>query len=301
MEQMYGTDLFNRLRPDWRTAQAGVIDFLCNADDKVRYVADVDGSVVGFAVASLGENVGLGSIDTVAVQPSSQRRGIGSALIQQLLADLAESGMSYAQAYIRDFPGHEPVRRALEDTGFASMSMQPFPYYLKLQGRESGSSESPNIRRINSDDVQRCVRLGTDTFKHVYASFEQQHGPDLFAHMFPNWEATQASYMESACLDADKETWVYEDHGEVAGFAILTTDEQKLGEIELLAVDPQTQGRGIGTALNQFSLDRLQGLGMEYAIVATADDPGHASARRSYEKVGFVPMPIQWNFQYIQL
>jgi hypothetical protein len=54
------------------------------------------------------------------------------------------------------------------------------------------------------------VRFGTDTFGHIDASFERQHGTDLFAHMFPEWEATHASYMEAACLDLNKETWVYE-------------------------------------------------------------------------------------------
>jgi hypothetical protein len=37
------------------------------------------------------------------------------------------------------------------------------------------------------------MRFGTDTFRHIDASFERQHGTDLFAHRFPEWEATRES------------------------------------------------------------------------------------------------------------
>ncbi len=53
------------------------------------------------------------------------------------------------------------------------------------------------------------------------------------------------------------------------------------------------QGQGAGTAINDFAVNRLRDLGMEFAIVATGTDPGHAPARRSYDKAGFTPMSIQ--------
>jgi hypothetical protein len=41
------------------------------------------------------------------------------------------------------------------------------------------------------------------------------------------------------------------------------------------------QGRGIGTALTEFALDRLKDAGMRVAMVETGGDPGHAAARRT--------------------
>jgi GNAT superfamily N-acetyltransferase len=60
-----------------------------------------------------------------------------------------------------------------------------------------------------------------------------------------------------------------------------------------MAVDPAHQGRGVGTALTEFGVDRLRELGMTYAIVGTSDDPGHGPARQVYLKGGFEPMAIQ--------
>ncbi|MCU1504479.1 MAG: Acetyltransferase family [Ilumatobacteraceae bacterium] len=78
-------------------------------------------------------------------------------------------------------------------------------------------------------------------------------------------------------------------------------DVHGIADIDLLAVDPNLQGRGIATTLNNFAFQRSQEASMAHVVVATADDPGHAPARRSYENAGFVPMPIQWTMQIIRL
>ncbi len=301
MERRYGKDLFDRLRPDWEAAQAALIRYLWCADDKHSAVAVTNGTVSGFIVVTANEATGLASIDTIAVRPTEQRSGLGALLVEHSVIGLRRSGMAFAQVYLRDFPGHEPARRLLEQAGFASMPMQPMPLYLKLGDGEPATHNHETIRAITEADVSECVRFGLESFRPVYASFKQQHGEQVFPRMFPNWEITQAEYIESVCGSTDHETFAYDLDGTVSGFVVLAADDQLLGEIELLAVDPAKQGNGVGTALNQFAIDRLTETGMAYAIVATADDPGHAAARRSYAKVGFIPMPIQWNFMIADL
>jgi ribosomal protein S18 acetylase RimI-like enzyme len=73
--------------------------------------------------------------------------------------------------------------------------------------------------------------------------------------------------------------------------------ERSMGEISMLAVDPDHQGGGIGTALTEFALDRLKEAGMTVAMVETGGDPGHAAARRTYEKAGYVLLPIARYFK----
>ena len=73
--------------------------------------------------------------------------------------------------------------------------------------------------------------------------------------------------------------------------------ERSMGEISILAVDPDHQGGGIGTALTEFALDRLKDAGMTVAMVDTGGDPGHAAARRTYEKAGYVQLPIARYFK----
>jgi GNAT superfamily N-acetyltransferase len=73
--------------------------------------------------------------------------------------------------------------------------------------------------------------------------------------------------------------------------------ERSMGEINMLAVDPDHQGGGIGTALTEFALDMLKEVGMKVAMVETGGDPGHAAARRTYEKAGYVLLPIARYFE----
>jgi ribosomal protein S18 acetylase RimI-like enzyme len=72
----------------------------------------------------------------------------------------------------------------------------------------------------------------------------------------------------------------------VAGFVVKEPDhpEEGMGEISMLGVDPDRQGAGVGTALTLFALERLKEAGMGMAMVETGGNPGHAPARRAYEK-----------------
>ncbi len=73
--------------------------------------------------------------------------------------------------------------------------------------------------------------------------------------------------------------------------------ECSMSEISMLAVDPDYQGGGIGAALTEFALDRLKDAGMRVAMVETGKDPGHAAARRTYEKAGYVHLPVARYFK----
>jgi GNAT superfamily N-acetyltransferase len=73
--------------------------------------------------------------------------------------------------------------------------------------------------------------------------------------------------------------------------------ETRMGEIYMVAVDPDFQGHGIGTALTEFALNWMKEAGMSVAMVETGGDPGHAPARRTYEKLGFGLLPIARYFK----
>lgn len=50
--------------------------------------------------------------------------------------------------------------------------------------------------------------------------------------------------------------------------------EARMGEVYVLAVDPDYQRRGIGSALMRHSLARVRAAGMTMVMVETGDDPG---------------------------
>jgi GNAT superfamily N-acetyltransferase len=66
----------------------------------------------------------------------------------------------------------------------------------------------------------------------------------------------------------------------------------KMGVVEMLAVDPEHQSGGLGTQLSMLAFDALREAGMHVAMVETGGDPGHAPARRTYEKAGCTLLPI---------
>jgi len=73
--------------------------------------------------------------------------------------------------------------------------------------------------------------------------------------------------------------------------------DQRLGEVSMLAVDPDAQLGGLGTALTEFATDRLRGAGMAVAMIDSGGDPGHAPARRVHEKAGDTLLPVARYFR----
>ena len=73
--------------------------------------------------------------------------------------------------------------------------------------------------------------------------------------------------------------------------------ERSMGEISMLAVDPDHQGGGIGTALTEFALDRLKEAGMTVAMVETGRPRARRGAPHVREKAGYVLLPIARYFK----
>jgi len=154
-----------------------------------------------------------------------------------------------------------------------------------------------HIRPFSPDDMEEVVQLSLLAWTPVYHSFEQVLGAKIYALLFPDWKKTQRVIVEKMCREHEKTVvWVAEARGMITGFIAYTLNSQEngqenTGEVELLAVHPDYQNHGIGTELNHFALEKMKESGMKLAIVATGGDPGHAPARRTYEKAGYTALP----------
>lgn len=152
------------------------------------------------------------------------------------------------------------------------------------------------IRRASSDDLDALARLAVAAWAPVFASFRQALPSAVYTVVYPDWERQQRETVRQACGEAT--VWVAEVGGEIAGFIAYTLNRTtETGTVELLAVHPDHQNRGIGTALNRFALDRMKEAGMKVASLSTGGDPGHAPARTCYEKAGYTAFPIVWYYQ----
>jgi GNAT superfamily N-acetyltransferase len=150
------------------------------------------------------------------------------------------------------------------------------------------------IRPVTAHDVAALVDVSLRAWAPVFASFRRVLGPVIYALVYPAWEVQQRNVVEQSCAEgADTVVWVAEVDGTVVGFiAYILQHEAKTGVVDLLAVHPDYQNRGIGTSLNAFALDRMKASGMLLADLHTGGDPGHAPARRAYEKAGYTALPL---------
>ena len=119
-------------------------------------------------------------------------------------------------------------------------------------------------------------------------------------HLFypDGWRVSQLNAVESVCTTADMKVWVAIDSDSTVGFvAVKLHSESCMGEIYMIAVDPDYQHLGIGVAVIEFALNWMKAAGMSVAMVETGGDPGHVPARRTYEKLGFGLLPIARYFK----
>lgn len=149
------------------------------------------------------------------------------------------------------------------------------------------------IRSYEPTDADRIVTLSLAAWEPVFASFRAVFGDELYLRIHPDWESSQSGSVREALVSHD--TWVSVTGGVVSGFVNVTFDlAERSAEIYMIAVDPAFQRRGIASRLTDVALGEMRARGVDLAIVATGGDPGHAPARATYEKAGFVGCPQVW-------
>ena len=143
------------------------------------------------------------------------------------------------------------------------------------------------------------VELSLRAWQPVFASMRDGLDREVYDEFYPEgWRPSQEQAVGEVCDSAEVEVWVAVVDGEVAGFTALKLDaDSKMGEIYMIAVDPRFQKRGIGAALTDRGIERMQAAGMSIAMVETGADPGHGPARRTYEKAGFGLWPVARYFR----
>jgi ribosomal protein S18 acetylase RimI-like enzyme len=160
-------------------------------------------------------------------------------------------------------------------------------------------SDQPRIRPFEDRDAEAVIDLSLRAWAPVFASLEQGLGSEIFRRMHPDWSEDQRRAVQEVLAAKKGRVWVAELDGTAVGFVAIELHhpERNMGEISMLAVHPDHQNGGIGTAMTEFALERLEEAGMKIALVETGGDPGHAAARQTYEKAGFVLLPIARYFK----
>lgn len=155
------------------------------------------------------------------------------------------------------------------------------------------------LRPDDADDIERIVEFSLRAWEPVYASLERVLGSEIFLRQHPDWRDDQGRVVREVCSRNEGRVWVAKVGGNIVGFVAIELHhpEKDMGEISILGVDPDFHGRGIGTALTEFATKELREAGMRVAMVETGGDPGHAAARKTYEKAGYTLLPVARYFR----
>jgi ribosomal protein S18 acetylase RimI-like enzyme len=123
--------------------------------------------------------------------------------------------------------------------------------------------------------------------------------PEVYRAFYrDDWRVAQRAAVESVCAAEDVHVWIASEESQTSGFVALKLHpEDQMGEIYMIAVDPDFQRRGIATNLTSHSVEWFRNAGMSIVMVETGGDPGHAPARRAYEASGFRNLPVARYFK----
>ncbi|HEY3957246.1 MAG TPA: GNAT family N-acetyltransferase [Streptosporangiaceae bacterium] len=150
-----------------------------------------------------------------------------------------------------------------------------------------------DIRDYRPADEEAVIALSLRAWAPVFASLETALGHEVFARLHPDWRQDQEQAVREVLADPAMRIWVAADGPDPAGFAAARLHTGRLlGEVYMLAVDPDHQHQGAGTALTETATAWLRASGMRVAMVETGGDPGHAPARRVYERAGYASLPV---------
>ena len=146
------------------------------------------------------------------------------------------------------------------------------------------------LREYEASDEHAVVQFGLRAWAPAYDAWRIILGDSLYKHEYPDWRASQTAAIQHSTHA--NHAWVATENGATIGFVTVVLHDADRGEIDMLAVDPDRQRTGIGQKLIDTALDFMRAHGVTHAELGTGGDPGHAAARRAYERAGFVGLPL---------
>lgn len=161
---------------------------------------------------------------------------------------------------------------------------------------------SLQIVRLNPAHIDTIVALSIRAWSPVFPKMQAEIDGFVYDAFYPaGWEARQRADVAAICRDEATEIWTAVLNGDLVGYVGLRAhNEDSMGEVHIIAVDPDFQRRGVGAALLEFSFDWMRRKGLAMAMVETGGDQGHAPSRAIYESAGFRRYPVARYFKDLQ-
>jgi mycothiol synthase len=238
-------------------------------NDRTRHlIAEVDGDIVGYL--NLVSAADAPAMAEVAVHPDARRRGIGSELIR---AGLAEGG---AGTRVWAHGNLEPARATA-----AALDLVAVRELLQMR-RPLGDlppvkvSDGVRLRTYEgSGDDAELLRVNNAAF---------------------SWHPEQGGWSDADIAERRGESWfdpqglflAFDDQtGKLLGFHWTKVHGPELGEVYVVGVDPEAQGRGLGATLTLAGLHHLADRLGPLAEVTLYVEADNSAAVKTYERLDF--------------
>ena len=157
-------------------------------------------------------------------------------------------------------------------------------------------SHALNLRIVpfTRDQEAQVLALSLRAWAPVFEKLQPAVQAHVYEAFYPNgWRVRQADDIADFLRAQSQCVWVAVEGETVVGWiGAKLHPEDRMGEIHILAVDPDHQRRGVASALMDHAMSEMRRAGMAIVMVETADDPGHAPSRASYERAGFERWPV---------
>src|SRR3954462_12853072 len=130
MADVLGEEVNALVYPDWAASQEQDVRDACSDPDLRVTVATDEDLIVGFVCVRIYPSSRTGEMDMIAVDPASQREGIGRALAEHALTQMRKQGCVVATVSTGGDDGHASARALYEGMGFTALPL--VRYYRQL-------------------------------------------------------------------------------------------------------------------------------------------------------------------------
>ncbi|MFF2179495.1 GNAT family N-acetyltransferase [Lysinibacillus sp. NPDC058147] len=223
----------------------------------LAYEDDID---VLVGAASAIDLMGLHTYEwTLVVSPPYRQKGIGTTLVETLQAGLEERGAEGQLAVVID--GSPFGHTFIENKGFAY-----------------SFSEATLETRAESVEIKNDIEI-------IPYTDEQVELIAIYSAAFGDLPEESEELITFNTSTTGRKLWVARKDGKIVG-TVTTAQENEIQWVTALAVHPNCEGQGIGTAMLSFSKDYASKIGAKFVMLDVEID--NRKALSVYEKAGFM-------------
>lgn len=211
----------------------------------------------------------------VGVHPGHRREGVGTELLTEALSSYPD----FTAWAFGTLPGADELA--------ARVRMEPVRQLLRMErplapaGQAPAEAEGYEIVTYDPADREAIVAINAAAFSH-----HPEQGRLTVAEFE---DLTRQDWFDPAGL------FVARRDGEVAGFHWTKQHGDGLGEVYVIAVAPEHEGRGLGRVLLQRGLDHLAGRGDERVQLYVEADQERVV--RMYDRAGFTVGQVDTSYR----